>query len=146
MVPEVFYTVTHGGKDVSPEVAERYTFTPAILHGFCRRRVEDNDYPGITEDKDHQVFGTYVTGLTDHNLDKLDMFEGSQYERKEVKVKLLTEVGNAKGEGNVEGEERLANVYVWRCAEGLEDREWDLEEFRKEKMTKWTREGYVFSG
>jgi hypothetical protein len=146
MVPEVFYTVCYGGQNVSAEIAKRHTFTPAILHGYCRRRVQYADYPGIVADEEHQVFGTYTTGLTEANVDKLDFFEGSQYVRKTVRVKLLKRVGNTKGEGNVEGEERYAEVYVFLDEEDLEDNEWDLEEFRRQKLTKWTRAGYVFEG
>jgi gamma-glutamylcyclotransferase (GGCT)/AIG2-like uncharacterized protein YtfP len=123
MAPEVFFSVCYNNKDVPAEISKRHTFTPAILHGYCRRRVEGADYPGITPDEKHVVFGTYATGLSDANMRKLDIFEGGQYERQTVKVKLLTHVGNAKGEGNVEGEERSAEVYVFRYPEELEDNE-----------------------
>lgn len=124
MVPDVFYSVCYGTKDVPEAYAKLHSFHPAILHGYCRRRVRYADYPGIIEDKDHQVFGTYATGLTWANMVKLDYFEGGQYERRTVTVKLLDKVGNAKGEGNVEGEERTAEVYVYRVKRDLEEREW----------------------
>ncbi|KAK0728187.1 AIG2-like family-domain-containing protein [Lasiosphaeria miniovina] len=146
MVPEVFYSVCYNNKDVPEAIAKLHSFHPAILHGFCRRRVEYADYPGITEDEDHQVFGSHVTGLTEANIQKLDYFEGSAYERRTVKVRLLVKVGNAKGEGNVECDEKTAQVYVYRNKRDLEDKEWDLEEFRREKLKKWTRAGYVFEG
>jgi hypothetical protein len=104
------------------------------------------DYPGIIEDPAHAVRGTYATGLTEANMRRLDLFEGGRYVRKKVKVNLLTKVGNDKGEGNVEGEEKVAEVYVFKKRDDLEDKEWDLEEFRREKMHLWTREGYVFEG
>ncbi len=146
MVPEVFYSVCYNSKDVPAEIAKLHSFHPAILHEYCRRRVENADYPGITEDPGHQVFGTFTTGLTEANLGKLDFFEGSQYERRKVNVRLLTKVGDAKGVGNVEGEERSAGVYVFLNRNELEDREWDLEEFRRDKLQQWTRAGYVFEG
>ncbi|KAL2136934.1 hypothetical protein VTI74DRAFT_95 [Chaetomium olivicolor] len=144
MVPDVFYSVCYGTKDVPEAIAKLHSFHPAILHGYCRRRVKYADYPGITEDKDHEVFGTFTTGLTNANMAKLDYFEGSQYERRKVTVKLLEKLGNLKGEGNVEGEERTAEVYVFRDKRELEDKEWDLEEFRRDKLKYWTRAGYVF--
>ena len=104
----------------------------------------DADYPGIFPDPEHSVRGTYVTGLTSANMYHLDNFEGDEYERKKVKVKLLSKVGNAKGDGNVEGEEAEAEVYVYQLPARLEDREWDFEEFRTQKMRKWTREDYGF--
>ncbi|KAK7754188.1 hypothetical protein SLS62_003765 [Diatrype stigma] len=102
------------------------------------------DYPGITPDPGHEVRGMYVTGLTEANMDKLDHFEGSQYERKTVKVRLLSKVGNDKEEGNVEGEEAKCEVYVFNQPEYLEDREWDYQEFRSGKMKRWTRAEYGF--
>lgn len=146
MVPDVFFTVCHGQKNLPPAVAKLYTFQPALLHGYCRRRVKFADYPGITEEQGHSVFGTFATGLTRANIQRLDQFEGGQYERRLVSVKLLDKVGNVKGEGNVEGEEKKAWVYVFLAQDELEDREWDLEEFRKEKMKYWTRDGLVFDG
>lgn len=148
MVPDVFYTVCYNQSNVPPEIKALHTFTPAILPGYIRRRVRGADYPGITPDKDHKVFGMYASGLTNANMNKLDIFEGGQYVRKTVEVKLLEKVGDVKGEGNVEGETKKAEVYVFHPdhEDELEDREWDLEEFRREKMQRWTRAGYVFDG
>jgi len=146
MVPDVFFSVCLGTKCPTPAIAKLYIFTPALLHGYCRRRVRYADYPGITEDEEHSVFGTFTAGLTRANLERLDHFEGGQYERRRVKVKVLDKVGNIKGEGNVEGEEKETNVYVFLDRNDLEDREWDLEEFRKEKMRYWTRDGIAFDG
>lgn len=167
MVPDVFYSVCYGSKDVPKAIAQLHSFHPALLHGYCRRRVRYADYPGIIEDEGHQVFGSFTTGLTSANMDKLDYFEGSQYVRKRVSVKLLNKVGGENGEGNVEGEERTAEVYVFLDRNDLEDQEWcatlrppfagkcatkltprcrDLEHFRREKLARWTRAGYVFGG
>ncbi|KAL2119228.1 hypothetical protein VTJ04DRAFT_6188 [Mycothermus thermophilus] len=145
MVPDVFYTVCYNTKDVPPAIAALHTFQPAILHGYCRRRVKMADYPGIIPDANHSVVGVFATGLTAANLAKLDMFEGSEYERRTVTVKLLDRVGNLKdGEGQVEGEERKAQVYVYLHEKWLEEKEWDLEEFRREKLKLWTRAGHIF--
>jgi phage-related protein len=108
--------------------------------------VNDADYPGITPDPEHEVRGMYVNGLTDANLHHLDNFEGSDYVRKTVKVRLLSKVGDDKGNGNVEAEEEVeCEVYVFIDKTELEDREWDFEEFRTQKMKRWTREDYGFA-
>lgn len=150
MAPEVFFTVCYNSKFVPNEIRSLHTFTPAILHGYSRHRVRYCDYPGIIPDKDsaqkNTVLGTLVTGLTKANLGKLDDFEGPEYERRRVTVKVLKEVGNAKGEGNVEGEEREVDTYVFLYENHLEDKEWDFEEFRREKMASWTRAGLLFNG
>ncbi|KAI1765582.1 BtrG-like protein [Hypoxylon sp. FL1150] len=145
MAPEVFYTVCYRyAKEAASVLQSIHEFQPAILHGYCRRRVTYADYPGIFPDKDHEVRGVYVTGLTDANMDKLDMFEGSEYERRTVKVRLLSKAGDDKGDGNAEGEEVECDVYVYKYRKNLEDREWDFKEFREQKMKRWTREDYEF--
>lgn len=74
---------------------------------------------------------------------KLDYFEGREYHRKTVNVKLLAVIGDAKGVGNVEGDERVANVYVFNEKSDLEDAEWDLQEFHHDRLQAWTQPGYV---
>lgn len=148
MVPDIFHTVCYNHKDQPPAIRSRHTFTPAVLHNYTRHRVRSADYPGIrASPTGGSVLGRYVTGLSAANLAALDFFEGSQYERRSVEVKLLTRVGDAAtGEGNVEGEGRRTAVYVFRDAEALEAEEWDFKEFQREKMHLWTRAGYAFAG
>ncbi|XXH00243.1 hypothetical protein Hte_006585 [Hypoxylon texense] len=145
MAPEVFFTVCYRFSQEEVSLLKSlHEFKPAILHGYCRRRVGFADYPGIIPDKDHEVRGMYVTGLTDANMNKLDIFEGSEYVRRTVKARLLSKAGDDTGRGNVEGEEVECEVYVFKYPEQLEDREWDYKEFREQKMKKWTREDYGF--
>lgn len=72
MASEVFFTVCFRMANPPQALKSEYTFRPAILHGYCRRRVKDADYPGIVPDAEHTVRGTYVTGLTEANLVKLE--------------------------------------------------------------------------
>lgn len=79
-----------------------------------------------------------MTGLTDADIYRLDVFEGSEYRREKVKVRILTEIGSARGESNVEGEEVDAETYIWIADPGdLDDAEWDFAEFQREKMRFW---------
>lgn len=55
-------------------------------------------------------------------------------------------MGDEAGMGNVEGEQVVTESYIFMDTEQLEDREWDFAEFRREKLRKWTRAGYVFEG
>lgn len=145
MAHEVFFTVCYRFNLEKPEILKSlHQFQPAVLQGYCRRRVKYADYPGITPDPDHSVRGVYVTGLTDANMYHLDAFEGSDYDRKKVKVRLLKKVGDDQGKGNVEGDEVECEVYVFKDASALEEREWDFHEFRTQKMKNWTREDYGF--
>ncbi|KAI0129972.1 AIG2-like family-domain-containing protein [Xylariales sp. AK1849] len=145
MAAEVFFTVCYRSSNENIQLLRSlHDFQPAMLHGYCRRRIENADYPGITPDAAHKVRGMLVTGLTDANMYHLDTFEGDEYTRKKVKVRVLSTVGDDQGEGNVEGEERECEVYVYKFPDSLEDREWDFEEFRTQKMKRWTREDYGF--
>jgi hypothetical protein len=145
MAPEVFFTVCYRfATDDVRTLKKLHDFKPAILHGYRRSRVAHADYPGVLADAEHEVRGTYVTNITATNLYHLDRFEGDDYERRTVRVSLLSKVGNDKGEGNVEGDQKECSVYVFLDPAALEGREWDFEEFRTTKMKNWTREDYGF--
>lgn len=147
MEPQVFYSVCYDNKSPPSDTQERHTFTPAILHGYCRRRVRYADYPGMIEDAEHAVRGTIVSGISKANLERLDFFEGGQYDRRVVRPKLLVEEGDEKtGAGNVEGEQIVTESYIYLNKNDLEDKEWDFSEFKRDKLQKWTRAGYVFEG
>ncbi|KAL8729797.1 MAG: hypothetical protein Q9166_004520 [cf. Caloplaca sp. 2 TL-2023] len=85
------------------------------------------------------VRGTYVKGLTDGDILRLDIFEGTEYERRRVKIRVLEVEGDGvTGEGNVEGEEVETETYIWVAGEEkLEVGEWDVGEFRREKLSQW---------
>ncbi|KAG9951067.1 hypothetical protein KCU85_g3067, partial [Aureobasidium melanogenum] len=139
MAQEVLYNVIFG------PTGSRYNIqnvkpTPAILHNHKRSRVKYCDYPGVIPQEGHSVRGTYVTGLTDGDIYRLDMFEGPQYSLRTVRVRLLkTEGDEVTGEGNVEGDEVETQTYIWiDSLAKLEDKEWDYAAFRKEKLALWS--------
>jgi len=141
MAPEVLYRVCYGTHKFSADnkfkadLAAALKIKPAILHNYCRHKVQQADYPGIIAENGHTVRGTYVTGLTEHDIMMLDMFEGSEYRRREVKVMLLKL--NEKRE-LVESEGVETETYVFTAGRHrLEDEEWDYDEFRKEKLHRW---------
>ncbi|KAH0122396.1 hypothetical protein KCU66_g8844, partial [Aureobasidium melanogenum] len=140
MAQEVLYNVIFGTSTVSRYNVQTVTPTPAILHNHKRSRVKYCDYPGVIPQEGHSVRGTYVTGLTDGDIYRLDMFEGPQYELQTVRVRLLKSEGDeATGKGNVEGEEVETQTYIWTdSVERLEDKEWDYAAFRKEKLALWS--------
>ncbi|KAL0943767.1 AIG2-like family protein [Colletotrichum truncatum] len=138
MEPKVFFTVTQGNGRPPQVIKDLYTFTPAVLDNYTRHRVKFADYPGMIPEEGGSVLGIYATGLTDANVLKLDLFEGSEYEKRIVTVKVRGDDGK--------GEEKQATAYIYRHPEHLERVEWSFEEFRKDKMHVWTRESYVFEG
>ena len=142
MAPQVLHRVCYGSSTPSPWQSSLLKIRPAILPSYCRRQVRSCDYPAITPSPNSTVRGAYVTGLTEGDLWRLDIFEGDEYERRVVKVRLLEKVGDDSGKGNVEGEEVEAETYVWISKEeSLEEGEWDFEVFRREKMGRWVGEG-----
>ncbi|KPM44056.1 hypothetical protein AK830_g2550 [Neonectria ditissima] len=132
MAPEVFFSICYGEHSPPQAIKNMHPFTPAKLDGYCRHRVRGADYPAIVPEKGHTVLGVYATGLTDANVHRLDYFEGSEYDKKTVRVRVLTE-----GVSSSSGDLREALVYVFNQPDSLEKREWDFAEFRKEKMNYW---------
>ena len=62
-----------------------------------------------------------VRGLTAEDVRRLDVFEGEEYVRQRVVVRVL-------GEGGGHGGEVEADTYVWASGEvGLDREEWSLE-------------------
>ncbi|KAF7596565.1 hypothetical protein BBP40_000965 [Aspergillus hancockii] len=174
MAPQILHRVIHGTPHPEPWQKAVLTFKPAILHGYRRHRVRGADYPGIvpvkqttrttTTESDGvdgmaSVLGTVVSGLTDGDLHRLDIFEGIEYEKEKVKVRVLRESldrgdggpGGKDTDGHLrdvldaagaefadEGEEVEAVTYVYVAGEReLEDGEWDFEAFKKDKMAWW---------
>lgn len=141
MAPEILHRVIHGQSNPSQVQKDLLSIKPAILHDFRRCRVIGCDYPGIIPAKGSSVRGTCVSGLTDGDIWRLNIFEGDQYEQRTVKAKILDQVGDDDGVGNVEGDEVETMTYVWAADEDhLDKREWDFAEFRREKMMRnWVR-------
>ncbi|KAL9613275.1 MAG: hypothetical protein Q9167_002184 [Letrouitia subvulpina] len=147
MAPPVLHRVCYGSSTPTAFQKSLLQFQPAILHGYCRRRVLGCDYPAIVPSADDTVRGTYVRGLTDGDIWRLDVFEGSEYDRRKVRINILDVAGNENGEGNVEGVERETETYVWIAdKEELEEREWDFAEFRRDKMQNWVGGSSQYDG
>ncbi|KAI9763948.1 MAG: hypothetical protein M1840_008982 [Geoglossum simile] len=137
MAPRVLYRVCYGNADPEPWQARLLTIKPAALHDFCRYRVQYADYPAIIQQANSTVRGTFVAGLTPGDISRLDYFEGGDYARRKVKVRVLAKAENSS-EKDAEGEEVETEAYVWIGREGdLEDSEWDFDEFVREKMALW---------
>ncbi|KAL8837294.1 MAG: hypothetical protein Q9170_002589 [Blastenia crenularia] len=145
MEPQVLYRVCYGSSNPTSFQKSLLKIRPAILHHHCRHRVLDRDYPAIVSSPEDSVRGTYVQGLTDGDIIRLDIFEGDEYERRKVKIRGLEVEGDDHGKGNVVGPEAEADTYIWVAGnEKLDEGEWDFGEFRREKMQRWigNREEY----
>lgn len=126
---------------------EGLVIRPAILRKHQRHRVKHCDYPAVVPSADPKscVRGSLVSGLSDADIYRLDIFEGSEYQRRKVIVSLIPDAQNkeknkSEHEGkNGQGEEEVqAETYIWIAARSdLEPTEWDFDEFVREKMRNW---------
>ncbi|KAJ5573759.1 disease resistance protein Aig2 [Penicillium hispanicum] len=174
MAPQILHRVIHGRPEPEHWQKAMLRFQPAVLHGYRRHRVRNADYPGIvpvskdassstTESESTRsssntsVLGTLVSGLTDGDVHRLDIYEGSEYAREHVKVRTLQESLHEGGkiasstDGHLrdvleaagsefadEADEVDAVTYVWISdKEDLEEAEWDFETFKRDKMPWW---------
>ena len=140
MAPEVLTRVIFGV--TNHKNAVRLTIKPALLTGYRRHRVLGCDYPAIIPHEGSTVRGSYVTGLTEPDLMRLDIFEGDQYTREKVTIEAFKDV-DLKDDlaDDAKGEQATAETYVWVAPlSQLEDKEWDFEHFRKERMRRWMGE------
>jgi hypothetical protein len=139
MSPKVLSRVVYGSINPEPWHHRDLRIRPAILHDYCRHQVRYADYPGIIKEPGKSVKGTYVTGLNVGDMIRLDTFEGCEYDRVVVKVKVLNDDGT-------EGEEAECSVYVYGDESNLVKTEWNFEEFVKEKMHRWIGDSKEYTG
>lgn len=138
MAPQVLYRVCYGTPRPSALQKSLLTIRPAILHSYCRHKVRDCDYPAIVPSPGASVRGTYVQGLTDADVWRLNIFEGDQYTREKVQIKLLEQGSDTVNDQGEDGPELEAETYVWASGEeDLEQEEWDFVEFRSQKISRW---------
>ena len=143
MAPAVLHRVCHGPMNPTfTDPSKSYITTrPAILHAHRRHRVRGADYPAIVSSVSSTVRGTLVTGLTDGDIYRLDIFEGDEYARSIVKVRVLEKEGDfITGKGNIESKDEVeAETYIWIAPKDeLEDKEWDFGHFMREKVAAWS--------
>ncbi|KAJ8053072.1 AIG2-like family-domain-containing protein [Yarrowia lipolytica] len=110
------------------EVPAHVKVSPATLHDHVRYHVKNRDYPGVIAKSGASVQGTVAFNLSDSDVAKLDVFEGEDYKRVVVDV-------------DVDGTKVPAHLYLWIGGEDrLDDKEWDVNVFVKEKMDSWLYE------
>lgn len=101
-------------------VKGKYLSQKAVLKGYARRCVKNEEYPVIFQADEH-VEGVVYYDISDEDMVILDTFEGEYYERKEVELL-------------VKGEPTQACVYVLKeCYFDIIDpKPWSEEAFAKE--------------
>ncbi|KAK7545064.1 uncharacterized protein J3D65DRAFT_611650 [Phyllosticta citribraziliensis] len=165
MSPQVLHRVIHGTTTPSAlqrQVSPLRTY-PALLPHHVRHRVRGCDYPAVlpaatptssAEEDASSVRGTLVTGLTAADLWRLDRFEGDEYERRPVDAVILGPGTSTADDADTPQQQQQqppsiphhpaaavvrAETYIWVAgADKLEPREWDFDEFVREKLSRWT--------
>jgi gamma-glutamylcyclotransferase (GGCT)/AIG2-like uncharacterized protein YtfP len=99
---------------------------PARLEGYSRYRVKGRVYPAIVEATGGEVSGMLYAGLDASELDRLDLYEGDLYERRDVSVWV----------GPVA---KRAATYVLRPAlrHHLSDEPWDFAGFLRDHLDEY---------
>jgi hypothetical protein len=173
MAPCVLFSKIHGCSEPYSHQVRNLRFHGALLSDFSRHQLPDVVYPGITANPGKEVHGTLVTGLTNRDVLKLDVYESWDYDRVKVSVRVLekgakagrdedpsdseesqgssgeeSDGGYLKGgqdNGSLAGEEVVECwVYLYnKPAKILEGSEWDFREFCQVKMPGWFGPGVV---
>ncbi|KAF2646848.1 hypothetical protein P280DRAFT_441284 [Massarina eburnea CBS 473.64] len=165
MAPPVLHRVIWGTTSApTPVHASSLTIRPAILPAHQRHKVRGADYPAVLpcaagapatgsspDASPPSVRGTLVQGLTSGDMWRLDIFEGSDYTRRKVRVRVVEsahpETSPSPQDGNPSTEEIEAETYIWTASpSALEASEWDFSEFVREKMGRWTGEEVLDEG
>ncbi|MCE4557287.1 gamma-glutamylcyclotransferase family protein [Roseateles cellulosilyticus] len=109
--------------DIMARVCGReFTGEPASLAGHRRHPVRGQDYPGLRPAADGVVAGRLYRGVDAAAWERLDAFEGDEYERVDVVVSLA------------DGRTLPAQVYRFREAfvQRLLPGDWDADAFERE--------------
>jgi gamma-glutamylcyclotransferase (GGCT)/AIG2-like uncharacterized protein YtfP len=116
--------------DIMARVCGReFASEPAVLAGHRRHPVHGQDYPGLRPAAGHQVAGRLYLDVDAAAWARLDAFEGEEYERVEVQVRLA------------DGRAVAAQVYRFRAAfaQRLLPGDWDADAFEREGRQRFLR-------
>lgn len=104
-------------------VAGDYRSMPAAIMGYQRRAVMGEHYPALIPSAEaaDAVVGRLYCDVSAEDLNRLDVFEGEQYQRSSCSVKVATDG------------ELTCEVYIWRAHYNslLSPEPWDLQAFEE---------------
>ncbi|KAF8503269.1 hypothetical protein F5888DRAFT_969256 [Russula emetica] len=162
MHPKILKRVLHND-------ASHLKICPAILMDYTRHHVSSADYPAILPcerskallgreltPEENCIRGTLVTGFTNQDFMFLDVFEGNEYVRKEVRVHPLGRLTAVPSDAAVSSPEAMAaegslipsadelaqpipaQTYVWCSKDSHLGKElWSFDEFIRNNAYKW---------
>lgn len=111
-------------------VLGKYSHAPALLEGYARRCVKNEEYPVIFQ-ANESVKGIVYYDVEPYDIARLDTFEGEYYERKTILLNNCID----------------AEVYVLKCEffDIIDDKPWSEETFEKEGIKRFceTYKGFM---
>lgn len=97
----------------------------AIIKGYVRYGVRGEPFPAVVkaQNDESDVSGLLLSGLSPHEMDILDEYEGEQYTKCEVDAFVKNTV-----------ECRKTLIYIWKdeYVDMLDGKEWDRDAFEQE--------------
>lgn len=112
MFPQVWQRVVRGD----------YRSAPAVLDGHARFALAGETYPGTIVRSDSSVAGIVYFDVSDADVAALDAFEGGEYRRDRVRVRLDS------------GELSDAQTYLYLLPQKLSESPWLPEEFQMQRF------------
>lgn len=108
MFPQIWQRVVHGS----------YRSAPATAHDLIRLALVDDIYPGMVARAGEQVEGVLYFDVDAQDVAALDAFEGCEYERAEIAVKMPA------------GEIVIAGTYIFLAGQRLSAVSWEPQAFQ----------------
>ncbi|CDK25991.1 unnamed protein product [Kuraishia capsulata CBS 1993] len=110
MNPRIALMVLKGDESGNPDQLE---FTDAVLKSYRRCMLKNAKYPAVFASEGHSVEGVLIRNLRDSDLQFLDWYEGSQFERRPANVEC-------------DGTTVETEFYLWVAAnDELLENDWD---------------------
>ena len=112
MFPQIWQRVVRGS----------YRSAPATAHDFIRLALAGDTYPGMVGRAGEQVEGVLYFDVDAQDVAALDAFEGCEYERAEIAVKMSA------------GEIVIAGTYIFLARQRLSAVSWEPQAFQMSRF------------
>lgn len=101
-------------------VMENYKFDKTKLSGFSKKKLKDREYPGLIKSEGSITDGVIYYDVAEEDVNRLDKFEGEEYER----VKVIVEKDS-------DAIEAFTYLYKNEFSENILRLEWSYDDFLK---------------
>ena len=105
------------------------TMHKAVVHGYRRYGLTDFVFPAVVEEASASVDGLLLTGLSEEEMVILDEYEGDEYRKEEVEVKVFLDTDRSAEAMETSLEKALLYVWMDEYKHLLSGKEWNKEAF-----------------